>query len=40
MKFADIFFGNNVEIDASTSLRNMDAYSSLMLLNGLLLEKW
>ena len=40
MKFANIFPGNNVEIDPSRSFNNVDAYSSLMLLKGLILEKW
>lgn len=40
MKFANISLGNNVEIDASTSFNNVDAYSFLMLLKGFHLQKW
>lgn len=40
MKIANISLGNNVEIDPSTSFNNVDAYSPLMLLKGLFLQKW
>lgn len=40
MKSANISLGNNVEIDPSTLFNNVDAYSPLMLLKGLLMQKW